>query len=111
MNATTRRRPAVALTRGDGFYDTTTANGGGDQRQRLPRHGEGKWQSQQVAMASTSRQRPTAASTVSSDLGLMGLNLDLGVFLFLKTDFSCTNNDFLYRLVTANTKKTSFYIV
>jgi hypothetical protein len=81
MNSTTRRRPAVALTRGDGFYDTTTANGGGDQRQRLPRHGEGKWQSQQVAMASTSRQRPTAASTVSSDLGLMGLNLD-SFFIF-----------------------------
>jgi hypothetical protein len=71
------------------------ASGGTDQRQRLPRHGEGQRWRRPVATASTSQQRPAAASTsgsltmAGSDLGLTGLNLGSEVFLFLKIDFLC----------------------
>jgi hypothetical protein len=77
-------------TSGDGFHGTMTASGGVDQRQQLPRHGEGQRQRRPVATASTSRQRPAVASTsgslttVGSDLGLTSLNLDLRVFFIFE---------------------------
>jgi hypothetical protein len=75
---------------GNGFHVTAKASGGVDQWQRLPRHGEGQRQRQLVATASTSRQRPVAASTSGSlttaglDLGLTGLNLGSGVFFIFE---------------------------
>jgi hypothetical protein len=63
MTSTTRRRSAVALTSGDGFHGTTTASGGVDQWQWLPRHGEGQRWCRLAATASTSWRRPAAAST------------------------------------------------
>jgi hypothetical protein len=63
MASTTRRRPAVVSTSGNGFHVMAKASGGVDQRQRLPRHGEGQLWRRPTAMAFTSRRRPAAAST------------------------------------------------
>jgi hypothetical protein len=66
----------------------TKANDDVDERQQLPCHGEGQRRHQPVTTASTSWQRPVAASTsgsltmVGSDLGLTSQNLGLRVFLF-----------------------------
>jgi hypothetical protein len=110
MTSTTRRWSAVALTSGDGFHGTTMA-GGVNQRQWLPRHGEGQWRRRPATTASTSRRRPAAASISGNGFHVMakasggvdqrqpdsgGLGSGphwpksgIGSFLFLKTDFSC----------------------